>query len=232
MKNHEWVEGKLLQTNKKYSHLKQKQKEKIYQWMYEEYKAKYEEKKKYPESVDDDSIVFSVMEKIEQAEIWIPYREVEKHYRSIRQNLRKRLTRELIKQKIHDNAKAVVLQVIEGSFSVCKVNDFDGFDLNQPFSFTGVTDEEKSLVCLTTTAPEETISRDDGWQCFRICGELDFSLIGILARISEILARNEIGIFAVSTYNTDYILTKEENFDKALDALKSAGYEVRGYDQP
>ena len=55
---------------------------------------------------------------------------------------------------------------------------------------------------------------------------LDFSLIGILSKISTILAENQIGIFAVSTYNTDYILVKAENFDLAMDVLSSEGYEV------
>ena len=64
-------------------------------------------------------------------------------------------------------------------------------------------------------------------KCFRIIGKLDFSLIGILARISKILAESGIGIFAISTYNTDYILTKEENFKKALTVLKNEGYEVK-----
>mgnify|MGYP000677194578 CR=1 FL=1 len=99
MKNHEWVDGKLLQTNKKYSHLKQKQKEKIYQWMYEAYCSKYQELGKFPETRDDDDILLRVMDKIEEAEIWIPYGEINKHYQSIRQNLRKRLNRELIKEK-------------------------------------------------------------------------------------------------------------------------------------
>ena len=231
MKNHEWVDGKLLQTNKKYSHLKQKQKEKIYQWMYEAYRDRYMSIHKYPDQRHDDDILLSVMEKIEQAEIWIPCGEVEKHYRSIRQNLRKRLTRELVKRKMEQNAEAIALQVIEGSFSVCKVEDYGGIDLSRPFCFTAVTDEEKSLVCLTDVVPEETISRADGWRCFRICGELDFSLIGILARISKVLAQNEIGIFAVSTFNTDYILTKEADFNKAINVLKSAGYKVQGYDK-
>ena len=71
-----------------------------------------------------------------------------------------------------------------------------------------------------------TVERDDGWRGFRITGQLDFSLIGILAGISKVLAANEIGIFAISTYNTDYVLTKEENFRKALDALRGAGYEI------
>lgn len=56
---------------------------------------------------------------------------------------------------------------------------------------------------------------------------LDFSLIGILSGISTILADNKIGIFAVSTYNTDYILVKEENFIKALEVLAKEGYEIK-----
>ena len=61
---------------------------------------------------------------------------------------------------------------------------------------------------------------------FRIEGQMDFSLIGILSGISTVLAEKKIGIFAVSTYNTDYILVKEENFGRAMDALEKAGYEV------
>ncbi len=56
--------------------------------------------------------------------------------------------------------------------------------------------------------------------------EYDFSLIGILSKISMLLAENKIGIFAISTYNTDYILTRKENFDKAINVLSGAGYEV------
>ena len=67
---------------------------------------------------------------------------------------------------------------------------------------------------------------EDGWRAFRIQGVLDFSLIGILADISRILAENKIGIFAISTFNTDYILTKEENYQKALDVLSRAGYTI------
>ena len=74
--------------------------------------------------------------------------------------------------------------------------------------------------------PADPIERDDGWKGFRIQGILDFSLIGILSKLSGILAEHKIGIFAVSTYNTDYILVKEENFEKALTALASEGYSV------
>ena len=56
---------------------------------------------------------------------------------------------------------------------------------------------------------------------------MDFSLIGILSKISSLLAENKIGIFAISTYNTDYILTKKENFDRAINVLKDNGYEIK-----
>ena len=124
-------------------------------------------------------------------------------------------------------ARDIVLEPLSPRFSVCKVPDLSDADLAHPFCFTGKTDEENSLVCPEEIVPDRTIDRDDGWKGFRIIGQLDFSLIGILARISEILASNGIGLFAISTFNTDYILTKEENFENALKALKNAGYEIK-----
>lgn len=111
-------------------------------------------------------------------------------------------------------------------FSVCKVEDYSLVDFNKEFMFAGKTDEEVSLVCLTSDVPSNTIEREDGWKAFRIQGILDFSLIGILSEISGILAENKIGIFAISTYNTDYILTKAENFQRAIDVLAYAGYVI------
>jgi hypothetical protein len=125
-----------------------------------------------------------------------------------------------------ENTAKVTLEPLNIPFSVCKLRDYTGINIDQPFVFTGRTDEEKSLVCPTEQAPENTLVRDDGWRAFRICGELDFSLIGILAKISKILAENAIGIFAVSTYNTDYILTKENSFEEALDILEESGYQI------
>ncbi len=118
------------------------------------------------------------------------------------------------------------LKLIDVGFSVCKVTDYSGIDLDSPFVFTGSTDEEKSLVCPTLLVPEHVVERNDGWRAFRIEGILDFSLIGILADISKCLAENNIGIFALSTYNTDYILTKSENLEKAISALKTKGYQI------
>ncbi|OUO19863.1 amino acid-binding protein [Collinsella sp. An307] len=90
----------------------------------------------------------------------------------------------------------------------------------------GKTDEEYSLVCATGDVPPNVVERDDRWRGFRIQGMLDFPLIGILAGIAETLAGNGISIFAISTYNTDYVLVKKERYQRALDILERAGYEI------
>jgi hypothetical protein len=118
------------------------------------------------------------------------------------------------------------LKRLEYGLSVCKDADITEINTGSDFYFIGKTDEELSLVCKTEDAPSSTIERDDGWRGFRIQGVLDFSLIGILSKISGILAENKIGIFAVSTYNTDYILVKEDNYERALGVLSAEGYTV------
>ena len=122
----------------------------------------------------------------------------------------------------------MLIKVIDGEFSVCKVRSLDGVDISKPFTFTCVTDEEISVVCKTENISFEVdlIEKEDGWRAFRIDEILDFSLVGILAKISEILAKNNIGIFAVSTYNTDYVLIKKEKYQKALEVLQSSGYKI------
>lgn len=118
------------------------------------------------------------------------------------------------------------IKKIDHNFSVSQVEDYSLVNLNSEYSFIGKTDEEKSLVCITDEVPANVIQRDDGWKAFRIQGVLDFSLIGILAKIAAALADNGISIFAVSTYNTDYVLMKKENYQKALDVLKALGYMI------
>lgn len=139
---------------------------------------------------------------------------------------------DIINDKLRHKTSAIYMEVrmeiktLDYKFSVCKVINYSLVNFESKFCFIGKTDEENSLVCITNDVPTNTTERDDGWSAFRIQGILDFSLIGILAKISSLLAENEIGIFAVSTYNTDYIFTKKENYDKAIDVLLKAGYNV------
>ena len=118
------------------------------------------------------------------------------------------------------------LKKLDYNLTVCKVKEIRPSDLEGEIYFIGKTDEEVSLVCITENTPSDTLEREDGWKGFRIQGVLDFSLIGILAPIAELLADHKIGIFAVSTYNTDYILVKSENFNRAMGVLSDAGYVI------
>ncbi|MGF0110677.1 ACT domain-containing protein [Clostridium sp. SGI.024] len=121
------------------------------------------------------------------------------------------------------------IKIINKNFSICKVEDLSEVNYSDEFCFIGKTDEELSVVCSTNLVPKNVIECDNGWKAFRIEGILDFSLIGILSKISTLLAENKIGIFAVSTYNTDYILTKEENFEKSIKVLEKNGYIIKRF---
>ena len=121
---------------------------------------------------------------------------------------------------------SLTIEKIDVPLSVCKVADYSMVDVEREFVFTGRTDAERSLVCPTEFVPENTIAREDGWRAFRIQGELDFSLIGILASIATRLADAGISIYALSTFDTDYVLVKAGDFDCALDVLSAAGYRM------
>ena len=118
------------------------------------------------------------------------------------------------------------IKKIECSFSVCKLEDIPIINSNTKFFFVGKTDEEVSLVCPTENVPDKIIEKEDGWKAFRIQGILDFSLIGVLSKVATLLADNDISIFAISTFNTDYVLTKADNYVKALSLLEKDGYRI------
>ena len=118
------------------------------------------------------------------------------------------------------------IKVLPQALTVCRVSEFSEIDLSRPLYFIGRTDEELSLVCETKDAPAHTVGREDGWRGFRVKGPLDFSLVGVLSRLSGALAESGIGIFAVSTYDTDYILVKKEDLDLSLDVLAAKGYNI------
>lgn len=115
------------------------------------------------------------------------------------------------------------IKKIDGDFTVCKVADFSEVNFKAEYCFIGKTDEENSVVCRTEDAPKNTIQREDGWRIFRVEGILDFSLTGILAKISALLSEEKIPIFAISTFNTDYILVKQEREMDALGKLQRVG---------
>mmetsp|Transcript_37894 Transcript_37894/g.107076 ORF Transcript_37894/g.107076 Transcript_37894/m.107076 type:complete len:167 (+) Transcript_37894:179-679(+) len=100
---------------------------------------------------------------------------------------------------------------------------------SEPFASVTHTAEETSVVLSAEHVPagnSETVSVERGWICLKVQGPLDFSLLGILSLLSSTLAAAGVSIFAISTYDTDYILVKQESRAVATNALESKGYKV------
>ena len=94
-----------------------------------------------------------------------------------------------------------------------------------PISSTTRTAEELSLVCAAASVPDDAPA-ERGWRCLRVAGKLDFSLTGVLASIAGPLADAGVSIFAISTYDTDYILVRGRALPTAIAALTAAGHDV------
>ena len=118
------------------------------------------------------------------------------------------------------------IQFLEGDFSVCQVRDASRVNMASAFFSLTKTPDELSLVCPTEDVPAGAAKADHGWRAFRGAGQLDFSLVGILAGLANALAAKGISVFAVSSYDTDYILVREAKEAEARNALAEAGYEV------
>ena len=121
----------------------------------------------------------------------------------------------------------MLLRRLPYALTVCKVLSPAEINLYADFFFIGKTDEELSLVCLTSDVPVHTTNRNDGWRGFRIEGELDFAPISSLSALSTLLVEKNIDIFAVSTFNTDYILVKDTQFERAATVLSKEGYVIQ-----
>lgn len=97
--------------------------------------------------------------------------------------------------------------------------------LDNPFSAITRTNDELSIV-VPESVEVTSDSSESGWACFKVEGPLDFGLVGILAGIASALAEAGVSIFALSTFETDYVLVKREQVEVAVEALTSAGYQI------
>lgn len=124
--------------------------------------------------------------------------------------------------------KKLTLKLLKDKYSVCRLNKNDEIPkwiFQEEFFSITKTDEELSVVCLQDKI-KENIKCEKDWRILKIEGPLDFSLIGILSKISTLMANNDISIFAISTYDTDYILIKEESINKAIEVLENNNYNI------
>ena len=123
----------------------------------------------------------------------------------------------------------LTLTIIPGRFAVCRLDAQEavpGWALDGDFFAVTRTAEELSIVCRETDVPEGEMS-ETGWVCLKVEGPLDFSLTGVMAALAGPLADAGISLFAVSTYDTDYLLVKTLALDGAVVALTKAGHTVR-----
>ena len=121
----------------------------------------------------------------------------------------------------------LTLQIMDDCLSICKLDSSAGYldwawVCNDSSAFISVTrtKDELSIVCPERLVPR-SVQAEYGWKGLKVKGQLDFSLTGILSSIAKPLADNEISIFAISTYNTDYILIKQEDIKAAVGVLSS-----------
>ena len=87
------------------------------------------------------------------------------------------------------------------------------------------TPDELSIVSAADSVPE-SVRSESGWRVLCVAGPLDFSLVGILAALTGALARAEVAVFSLSTFDTDYLLVRERDLERALSALESDGHRI------
>jgi hypothetical protein len=121
------------------------------------------------------------------------------------------------------------LILLPGMLAICRLEataSIPEWATLRPFWSMTRTEEELSLVCPEAHVPQG-VKRETGWRALKVEGPLDFSLTGILASLTAPLATEKISVFAVSTYDTDYLLVKEERLAQAIRALREEGYEIK-----
>ena len=122
----------------------------------------------------------------------------------------------------------LTLKVLPDRLSVCRLAP----DADLPTWCAGAglrcacwTEHETSIVCATSSVPTDVLA-EHGWRALAVAGPLDFALTGILASLVEPLARTGISVFALSTFDTDYVLVRSADMERACEALASEGHVI------
>jgi hypothetical protein len=120
------------------------------------------------------------------------------------------------------------LFLLDGRLAVCRLRPQDEvpeWASGGAFSSVTRTSTELSIVCREDTVPDG-IAREGGWRIFQVEGPLDFALIGVMASIAGPLGEAGVSLFAVSTFDTDYVMVRERDVEAAVLALRAAGHRV------
>ncbi|CAF1122113.1 unnamed protein product [Adineta ricciae] len=123
----------------------------------------------------------------------------------------------------------LMINLLSETFVICRLSPssplpswaFDG-----PFVSITKTDDELSIITIDDRRLPKDIQCERHWKCFKLQGPFPFDMTGILASVLNPLGKADVGILAVSTFDTDYVLVKENNLQIALDVLKQNGHSV------
>ncbi len=126
------------------------------------------------------------------------------------------------------NPTNLTLSLLPDNYSICRLGpaaDIPPWALAGDFFSITRTEAELSLVCSQEVVPDG-VKCEKGWRCIMVVGPLDFSLTGILASLTASLTEVGISVFALSTFDTDYLLVKADNLKRAVLKLQEAGHDV------
>ena len=206
----------------RYRSLKKKEKALLEELMFRNYREIYENTGRFADSLDDEIILMAIEDELSRLPVEISQEAVEREYMSRKETFRRRI----LSGQLKTICESLVIEPLKPVFTVCHVEDYSQIDIDHPYVFIGRTDLERSLVCPEELVPSNAFEKEEGWCCFRIKGQLDFSLVGILAEISSSLAYEGISVFTVSTFDTDYIFVKQELYADALNVFILSGFTV------
>lgn len=122
----------------------------------------------------------------------------------------------------------LTLSLLDGRFAVCRLapgDEIPAWAVSGAFTSITRTRDELSVVCAEGAVPEG-IRCEGGWRVFQIEGPLDFGMTGILASVAVPLAEAGVSVFALSTFDTDYVMVREESVERSFAALVAAGHRV------
>lgn len=124
---------------------------------------------------------------------------------------------------------SLALEIVSGDFAIYRLpasSSIPAWAMNGPFVSITKTNDELSIITLANERIPKDLRCEDGWKCLKLRGQFGFELTGILTSILNPLARAEIPILAVSTFDTDYVLIKEKNLSVAIDVLRQNGHRI------
>lgn len=130
--------------------------------------------------------------------------------------------------------RSLQLEILPSVLAVCRLGadePLPDWALAGTFISITRTSDELSIVCLQEEVPPD-VRCEKGWRCLRVEGPLEFSEIGVLASLTAALAAADVSLFALSTFDTDYLLVGEGDLERAVTALRGAGHQVEGAPGP